>query len=110
VNDLLYTRYVPIEVNEAIRALAICCNQAASTEGLQFSVRPLPDGEHGCPPPSFNLVSATHHASGAISAVFESNQSVLDLEGTRLTHAQVYRSHMILFEQSLHTLKGRKGP
>lgn len=99
LNDLLQTAYVPLEINEAIRRLAERCHAAAQLEGLEFTVRDVPSKETGNPPPSFNLASAAHHVCGAVSAVFESNQCISDLQGPKLSPDEVYRSHMILFEQ-----------
>ena len=69
---------------------------------------PIPPREGGEIPPSFNLVSALHHVCGAVSGLFESNQCVIDEPGVRLNHEQVYRSHMILFEQLFQMARERK--
>lgn len=106
VNDLLQPSYVPVEVNEAVRTLAQRCDAVAKGEGLKFTVRDLPQKEHGDTPPSFNLVSAVHHVCGAVSACFESNECIIDQPGEHFTHEQIYRSHMILFEQCLRTARG----
>lgn len=98
-NSLLPTRYVTREAALAIHDLSLRCDEQARPEGLSFAVCPVPERESGETPPSFNLASALHHVCGAVSAVFESNQHVADYPGAKLTHDEVYRSHLILFEQ-----------
>ncbi|HML46124.1 MAG TPA: M14 family zinc carboxypeptidase [Clostridia bacterium] len=106
-NVLLQPAYVPLEINEAVQALAGRCHDAAALEGLPFALLSLPGKEHGNPSPSFNLVSAAHHVCGAVSAVFESNECIVDEPGEHLTHEQVYRSHRILFEQCMRMFRER---
>ena len=108
VNDLLYTSYVPVEINESIRELAVRCDTAASREGGAFSVRDLPDREHGLTPPSFNLASAVHHVCGAVSAIFESNECICDAPGQKQTYEEIIRGHMILFEQAFKMFSERQ--
>lgn len=100
VNDLLYTSYVPLEVNKAIQELAIRCNTAAAQQGGCFTVRELPEREYGATPPSFNLASAVHHVCGAVSATFESNECIRDAPGTKQSYDEILDGHMILFEQA----------
>ena len=99
-NDLLQPNYVPREVNEAVRALALRCDARARREGLWFTVRDLPGQPHGETPPSFNLVSALHHVCGAVSACFESNEGLRDGNEPIWDCGQILRSHMILFEET----------
>ncbi len=100
LNDLQYPAYAPKEIYEAIAQLARRCDQMARSEGLAFLKRPIPTMPSGETPPSFNLTSALHHVGGAVSALFESNQCIIDEAGPKLTMEQIYRSHMILFEQT----------
>ncbi len=104
IADLLQTAYVPRESGEAIRRLALRCDAAARQEGLYFTVRDVPEKESGDTPPSFNLPSAMHHVCGCVSAVFESNEHICDQPGEKQNHAQVMRSHMILFEQAMRMI------
>ncbi len=98
---LLPPSYMPVEVAEAIRALAIDCNNVANKEDLRFTIEDVRGKENGVTPPSFNLCSALHHVCGGISCVFESNQNVIDEPGPHLTFDEIYRTHMILFERCL---------
>ncbi len=102
VNDLLQTNYATLECQRAIRVLSERCNDAAVKFDLHFNIRDLPQKEQGNTPPSFNLASALHHVCGGVSAVFESNQCIIDDPGPHLTHEQIYISHLILMEQCFH--------
>ena len=108
MNDLLQTNYVTIECQQAIQDLAKRCDEyaRANTDDLWFAVRKIPEKESGANPPSFNLTSAMHHICGGVSAVFESNECLIDEPGPKLDHEQVYRSHRILFEQCFLTAAG----
>ena len=99
LNCLLPTHYVTKESLVAVHDLSVLCNERAKREGLAFTVCDVPERESGETPPSFNLASALHHVCGAVSAVFESNQHAAEHPGAKLTHDEVYRSHLILFEE-----------
>ena len=100
-NALLQTHYVTLECQQAICALSERCDTAAQPYGLRFNIVHVPEKEQGVTPPSFNLTSALHHVCGGVSAVFESNECIIDEPGAHLTHSQVYISHLILFEQCI---------
>lgn len=99
VNELLPPHYVTREAAEATRTLAAACDAAAKQEGLTFGIPHIPEREHGETPVSFNLCSALHHVCGGVSAVFECNEAICDEPGVHMTHEEIYRSHLILFEQ-----------
>jgi len=99
--ELLQPAYVPIEVNEAICELAKRCGERGAKDGLEFQPAPIPEPAHGENPPTFNLVCAAHHVCGAVSAVYESNEGIVDLPGVKRTHAEIIRMHMILFEECI---------
>lgn len=99
--DLLQPSYVPLEINEAIRSLSERCRATGRREGLAFSVLPLPGMASGDTPPTFNLVTAVHHVCGAVSVCYESNECLIDEPGPHLSHAEITRKHMILFEECM---------
>ncbi len=103
---LLETNYATAEVGEAISALSLRCYNAGQLEGLTFSRTGKSGVPSGKNPPSFNLVSAAHHVSGAVSVCYESNECIIDQKGPHLTHEQITRMHMILFEQAMRMVKG----
>ena len=106
VNALLQPTYVAYETKMAIKELSVRCNAAAQPEGLAFTISNVLEKEQGATPPSFNLVSATHHVCGAVCATFESNQCVIDQPGVHYSLEQIYASHRILFEQLFLTACG----
>jgi len=98
--DILQPAYVPVEINRKLHKLACTCNELAQQEGLGFKIRPIKeDRESGATPPSFNLTSALHHVCGGVACTFESNEHIADRPGPHQTHEEIYRSHLILFEQ-----------
>jgi hypothetical protein len=107
-NALLPIAYATLEANETLRRLARRCDKTARAEGLAFCIPPFPGEPSGDTPPAFNLASALHHAVGAISAIFESNECIIDQPGVKLTHGQIYRSHMILFEEAMRFFTSRQ--
>lgn len=109
VSALLQTAYVPREINEAIAELQKRCNAVGEPMGLPFSPAKLPEKESGETPPSFNLASALHHVNGAISAVFESNECIIDYPGIKQTRDEIIQSHMILFEEVCRMMAERQG-
>ena len=98
--DILQPAYVPLEISQRLHRLAVTCDAAAKKEGLGFNVREVEERrESGATPPSFNLTSALHHVCGGVSCTFESNEHIADQPGPHQTHEEIYRSHLILFEQ-----------
>lgn len=101
-SDLLQPKYVPLEIQQAVEALSRRCLAAGLKEGLEFGVIPAnAQRESGPNPPSLNLASMAHHACGGVSAVYESNECLIDEPGPHLSHAQITRMHMILFEETI---------
>jgi len=108
LNALVQTKYVTQECQRAIRLLSEKCDETACAYGLRFTVPSETEREHGDTPPSFNLASALHHVCGGVSAVFESNECIIDEPGEKLTYDQIYTSHLILFEQCLKMALGKE--
>jgi len=91
-NMFIPTGFVPPEVTAEIRQLYEICDARAKQHSLEFDI--------SAESKVFNLASAMHHASGAVCAIFESNQCVVDVEwGVKYSHEEIYLSHMILFEE-----------
>ena len=97
----LATDYATKECSLAIEELYQRCQAVGDLEGLEYFHAAIPDIPSGENPLPCNLVSSTHHACGAVSACYESNEGILDEPGmpTRLTHEQILRMHEIMFEQ-----------
>ena len=106
--NLMQTSYMSGPAKQIVENLAAACYAHGLAEGLEFV------GPHACSlddgpvPGAFNLASATHHKCGAVSFVYESNECIIDEPGPKLTHAQVTRMHMIVFEETLKVLRNRE--
>jgi len=107
-NEIIKARYVTLESQLTLHDLSVRCDLQAQKENLRFQIAPIPPKEEGAVPPMFNLVCALHHVCGAVSGLFESNQCVAGEPGVHLDHDQVYRSHMILFENLFNLAYERK--
>ncbi len=106
--NLMQTSYMSAPAKAIVEKLAKACYEQGKTEELEFV------GDHACSlddgpvPGAFNLASAVHHKCGAVSFVYESNECIIDEPGPKLTHGQVTRMHMIVFEEALKILKNRE--
>lgn len=59
---------------------------------------------------AFGLKGAMHHVCGEPVLTFESNQGLLDCGAACYTYDEIYRSHMLLFEESAkYVLSTKKG-
>ncbi len=105
---MLPTYYVTEECSAAIDDLYRRCRQQGDREGLEFfhgAVPRVPSGENPSP---FNLISACHHACGAVAACYESNECIIDdFTGPHLSHEQILRMHEILFEECFAKAQGK---
>ncbi len=106
---MLPTDYVTAECSQTIDKLYQRCQAIGDIEGLEFFHGAIPGVPSGANPPSFNLVSATHHVCGAVAACYESNEAILDEPGSnvRLTYEQILRMHEILFEECFSMAQGK---
>ena len=106
---MLPTDYVTAECSRAIDDLYLRCQSRGEKEGLEYFRAAIPSVPSGKNPPSFNLVSATHHVCGAVAACYESNEGILDEPGmpTRLDHEQILRMQEILFEELFAMAQGK---
>ncbi len=105
---MLPTDYVTAECSLAIEALYQRCQAVGDQEGLEFFHGAIPGVPTGKNPPSFNLVSATHHVCGGIAACYESNEGILDEPvGKPLDCETILRMHEILFEECFKMAQGK---
>ena len=70
---------------------------AMRTEGVL--IVGVSEAAEGTPPPSFNLTSALHHVSGAVSSTYESNEGLADRNA--FTAEEILLHHYCLFEAML---------
>jgi len=100
LSELLQMSYVPLYIKESIFRLAADAAARQTALGLKSCVYPVKsDGNY--PPPSFNLTTAIHHISGAVSATFESNMGLTD-RSNPFTAEEILLSHYCLIESMLN--------
>ncbi len=105
--NFLQTHYVTAECGNAIETLFRRCRSTGAAEGLEFRADPVPGIPQGDRLPSFNLVSATHHACGGVSVCYESNEGLTDEPGVIRTHEEILRMHRIVFTEGLAMVQGK---
>lgn len=93
-NVLLQPDYVPLSIKEGVRRLAERTNEKEKAFGYSTAVQGVSAGDTGIP--SFNLTSALHHVSGAVSSTYESNEGLLDKNA--FGAEEILIRHYCLFE------------
>ncbi len=96
-NELLQPNYVSRGAKEGVLRLATDIATRQRERGLKTHVRPIQ--EEPALPPSFNLTSALHHVSGAVSSTYESNEGLA--EKNAFTAEEILLHHYCLFESLL---------
>lgn len=102
-NELLQPDYVSRGAKEGVLRLATDIAARQMDRGLKTHVRPIQ--EEPALPPSFNLTSALHHVSGAVSSTYESNEGLA--EKNAFSAEEILLHHYCLFE-SLFALAWRE--
>jgi hypothetical protein len=99
---ILSSAYVPYFHEQIRYEIAQRLKNRYIDEGLPAGnpSKPLISGEK-YPPPSFNLTSALHHISGAVSILFECPHGVRETKYPQVDHSQIVDIELLLFEQLL---------
>ena len=106
--EVLRPAYVPLEIQEETKSVAECFYALLEQAGLPTRKPFTSSPESGNPPPSFNLVSALYHTSGATAFTFESPRGVIDEKACHVDFDQMLDVHLLLFEAVLqHALDER---
>lgn len=100
---ILYPTYASLKTNKEVYKVICACADKAQAENIPFVKNGIPNAESRDVPPSFNLPSAMHHCCSEPAVTFESNQGLIDHCDPIFTYDQIYRSHMILFEETIRT-------
>jgi len=98
---ILKPAYVPDAVKENILKLEHSIKAQCDSEGLVYRVTHTDCGENKETPASFNLISALYHICGEPCVTYESNQGLTECDLPGFSHEEIYRTLMILFEQSI---------
>ncbi|HIQ21824.1 MAG TPA: hypothetical protein EYH34_11400 [Planctomycetes bacterium] len=98
---LLRPAYVPLEVQDEVRRLALRCYGLLEKRGLPRGGAFRPAPEQGNPPAPFNLVSALYHISGATAFTFECPHGVAGEKYSQVTFEQILDIQLTLYEAML---------
>ncbi|MCQ2433458.1 MAG: hypothetical protein MJ175_12725, partial [Clostridia bacterium] len=93
-NVLLQPDYVPLSTKEGVRRLAEHINEKEKALGYTTAAQTVSLADKGFP--SFNLTSALHHVSGAVSSTYESNEGLIDKNA--FSAEEILIRHYCLFE------------
>jgi len=105
---LLKPSYAPDAVKECVFNLEQAIEEHCIREYLPFCLMPMDRGENNLTPSSFNLVSALYHLNGEPCVTYESNQGLVDSKGYPMTHDEIYRAHMVLFEETIRYIEEKE--
>ena len=95
--------YCSMKAKKEIEAVSLAVKERSEKEGVGFSHLGIRHMEDNPTPPSFNLISAMHHCCSEPAITYESNQGldVTDHHGPSYDHETIYKTHMILFEETI---------
>lgn len=108
-NCILKPSYAPDAVKEDVTALENAVKAHCENENLAYYVTPMDRGENKPTPCSFNLTSALYQYIGEPCVTYESNQGLTNCKGAAMTHDEIYRSHMIMFEEAVKHIEKKEG-
>ncbi|HOX03807.1 MAG TPA: heparinase II/III family protein [Candidatus Paceibacterota bacterium] len=95
---LLRPAYVPIEIQEAVLDVAQRCYALMDQRGLPHGRPFAAEAERGRDPAAFNLTSALHHVSGAVSFTFECPHGLSSATACNATLEQILDMQLSLYE------------
>ncbi|MBQ8525457.1 MAG: hypothetical protein IJ460_01890 [Clostridia bacterium] len=108
VNCILKPSYAPDAVKEDVTELENAMMAHCESKNLAYHVTPMDRGENKPTPCSFNLTSALYHFSGEPCVTYESNQGLTNCSSPAMTHDEIYRAHMILFEEAIKHIEKKE--
>jgi hypothetical protein len=99
--ELMQTNYVPWTVKETLKTLGDRLQKRYAAAGLPHRASGTPPKEDGrtFPPPHFNLVSALHHACGAVAFVYETPCGVRTPPYPQVNHDQLLDLQLLLYDE-----------
>ncbi|MBN1249676.1 MAG: hypothetical protein JXC32_18580 [Anaerolineae bacterium] len=99
--SLLRSAYVPLEVQEAVAALAARTYAHLDDLGLRHGGVFYPTAERGPFPAAFNLTSAVYHTSGAPAFTFECPHGITGEDAYAVTPEQILDIQLTLYRSIL---------
>lgn len=100
-NGILKPTYVPEWIKEKIMQLELSVKERNDIMNIPYNVTAMDRGENNESPASFNLISALYHVCGEPCITYESNQGLSGCKHGGCTAEEIYKSHMVLFEESV---------
>ena len=100
--------YSPTPVKERLRVFENNLKLRYEHEGMRYCITPMDGGENNEAPASFNLPSALYQLCGEPCITYESNQGLTDDVGRGMTHEEIYKGHIILFEEAIKFIEERR--
>ena len=98
---MLSTTYAAHETKEEIHAVDLKIKEACDKANVRYAVCGIKYPEENDNPPSFNLPSVMYHCCGTPCVTYESNQGLCDHGNVIYDYEEIYKAHMILFEQTI---------
>ncbi len=100
---ILAPTYSSLKAKKEVDDVSVAVRDRSEKEGVGFYYTGITRPEDNAVPTSFNLCSAMHHCCSEPVITYESNQGldVTDHHGPSYDHETIYKTHMILFEETL---------
>ena len=98
---MLSTTYAAHETKEEIHAVDLKIKEACDKANVRYAVCGIKYPEENDNPPSFNLPSVMYHCCGTPCVTYESNQGLCDHGNVIYDYEEIYKAHMILFEETI---------
>ena len=94
VNMLVPYKYTTMEALEESMAVSRRLKERSDKEGVRYQLRDTRGTNDG-----FTICCAMHHLCGGVVLTYESNQGLIDRGDVIYTHEEIYKSHLLLFEE-----------
>ena len=98
---MLSTEYSSGENKKEIYEVDVRVKAACDKANVRYAARDIKYPEENENPQSFNLPCAMYHCCGTPSVTFESNQGLCDRGNIIYDYDEIYKAHMILFEETI---------
>ena len=108
VSGILKPSYTPEWIKEKLMNLEKMVKRRNDELEIPYNITSLNRGENDPTPASFNLISALYHVCGEPCITYESNQGLTGCKLRGYTPEEIYKSHMVLFEESVKFTEGKE--
>lgn len=98
---MLSPTYASLNTKKEVYDVELKVKEACDKAGVRYAVCGIKESEKNENPPSFNLPSAMHHCCATPVVTYESNQGLCDHGNVIYDYDEIYKAHMILFEETI---------